>query len=45
LTVEQVGFISHFIQLSYNYKDADPERAQQIVNTVGQVSSERIFLK
>jgi capsular polysaccharide biosynthesis protein len=39
LSVEQEGS-TLFIQLSY--KDADPERAQQIVNTVGAVSSERI---
>jgi capsular polysaccharide biosynthesis protein len=39
LSVEQEGG-TLFIQLSY--KDADPERAQQIVNTVGVVSSERI---
>ena len=39
LSVEQEGGTG-FIQLSY--KDADPERAQQIVNTVGVVSSERI---
>ena len=39
LTVEQEGS-TVLIQLSY--KDADPERAQQIVNTVGVVSSERI---
>jgi capsular polysaccharide biosynthesis protein len=39
LSVEQEGS-TLFIQLSY--KDADPERAQQIVNTVGVVSSERI---
>jgi capsular polysaccharide biosynthesis protein len=39
LSVEQEGS-TVFIQLSY--KDADPERAQQIVNTVGVVSSERI---
>ena len=39
LTVEHEGS-TVFIQLSY--KDADPERAQRIVNTVGAVSSERI---
>ena len=39
LTVEQIE-TSQFIQLSYT--DTDPERATQIVNTVGQVSSERI---
>jgi uncharacterized protein involved in exopolysaccharide biosynthesis len=39
LSVEQEGS-TLFIQLSY--KDADPERAQRIVNTVGVVSSERI---
>ncbi len=39
LSVEQKGS-TVFIQLSY--KDTDPERAQQIVNTVGVVSSERI---
>ncbi len=39
LTVEQEGS-TVLIQLSY--RDADPERAQQIVNTVGVVSSERI---
>ncbi len=39
LSVEQEGS-TLFIQLSY--KDADPESAQQIVNTVGVVSSERI---
>jgi capsular polysaccharide biosynthesis protein len=39
LSVEQEGS-TVFIQLSY--KDADPERAQQIVNTIGVVSSERI---
>ncbi len=39
LSVEQEGS-TVFIQLSY--KDADPERAQRIVNTVGVVSSERI---
>ena len=39
LTVEQVGS-TQFIQLSY--EDADPERAKEIVNAVGQVASERI---
>jgi capsular polysaccharide biosynthesis protein len=39
LSVEQEGS-TVFIQLSF--KDVDPERAQQIVNTVGVVSSERI---
>jgi capsular polysaccharide biosynthesis protein len=39
LTVEQIE-TSQFIQLSYT--DTDPERATQIVNTVSQVSSERI---
>src|SRR3712207_3145208 len=39
LSVEQEGS-TVFIQLSY--KDADPERAQRIVNTVGAVSSEWI---
>ena len=39
LTVEQEG-TTVFIQLSY--KDADPQRAQQIVNAVGVVSSERL---
>jgi len=39
LLVEQVG-TSQFIQLTYT--DTDPERATQVVNTVGQVSSERI---
>ena len=39
LTVEQVEG-SQFIRLSY--EDTDPERAKQIVNTVGEVSSELI---
>ena len=39
LTIEQIE-TSQFILLSY--KDTDAERAEQIVNTVGQVSSERI---
>jgi capsular polysaccharide biosynthesis protein len=39
LSVEQEGRTG-LIQLSY--KDADPERAQRIVNTVGVVSSERV---
>ena len=39
LTVEQVE-TSQFIQLSY--ADTDPGRAKEVVNTVGQVSSERI---
>jgi capsular polysaccharide biosynthesis protein len=39
LTVEQIE-TSQIIQLSYT--NTDPERATQIVNTVGQVSSERI---
>jgi capsular polysaccharide biosynthesis protein len=39
LTVEQVE-TSQFIQLSY--ADTDPGRAEEVVNTVGQVSSERI---
>jgi capsular polysaccharide biosynthesis protein len=39
LSIEQEGS-TVFIQLSY--KDADPERARQIVYTVGAVSSERI---
>ena len=39
LDVEQVE-TSQFIRLSYT--DSDPERAEQIVNTVGAVSSERI---
>jgi polysaccharide biosynthesis transport protein len=39
LSVEQEGS-TVFIQLSY--KDANPERAQRIVNTVGVVSSEWI---
>src|SRR5918997_4426359 len=39
LSVEQEGS-TLFIRLSY--KDADPQRAQRIVNTVGAVSSERI---
>lgn len=39
LTVEQVE-TSQFIQLSY--ADSDPGRAEEVVNTVGQVSSERI---
>ena len=39
LTVEQIE-ASQFIQISYT--DTDPERATQIVNTVSQVSSERI---
>jgi capsular polysaccharide biosynthesis protein len=40
LFVEQVGTSSQSIQLSYT--DTDPGRATQLVNTVGQVSSERI---
>jgi capsular polysaccharide biosynthesis protein len=39
LTIQQVES-SQFIQLTYT--GTDPERAAQIVNTVGQVSSERI---
>ena len=39
LTVEQVE-TSQFIQLTYT--DSDPGRAEEVVNTVGQVSSERI---
>lgn len=39
LSIEQVEN-SQFIQLSY--ADNDPEEAKRIVNTVGQVSSERI---
>jgi protein tyrosine kinase modulator len=39
LTIQQVES-SQFIQLTYT--STDPERAAQIVNTVGQVSSERI---
>ena len=39
LTIEQVE-TSQFIRLGYT--DTDPVRAQQIVNTVGAVSSERI---
>jgi len=39
LTIEQVE-TSQFIRLGYT--DTDPQRAQQIVNTVGVVSSERI---
>ena len=39
LTVEQVE-TSQFIQLTYT--DNDPGRAEEVVNTVGQVSSERI---
>ncbi len=39
LSVEQEGS-TVFFQLSY--RDADPERAQRIVNAVGAVSSERI---
>jgi capsular polysaccharide biosynthesis protein len=39
LAVEQVE-TSQFIQLTYT--DTDPERATQVVNTFGQVSSERI---
>jgi capsular polysaccharide biosynthesis protein len=39
LTIEQVE-TSQFIQLSYT--DNDPGRAEEVVNTVGQVSSERI---
>ena len=39
LTIEQIES-SQFIQLSYT--DTDPGRATQVVNTVGQVSSERI---
>lgn len=39
LTVEQVE-TSQFIQLTYT--DTDPDRATQVVNTVGEVSSERI---
>jgi capsular polysaccharide biosynthesis protein len=42
LTVEQVE-TSQFIRLSYT--DTDPVRATQVVNTVGQVSSERISVK
>jgi capsular polysaccharide biosynthesis protein len=39
LTVEQVE-TSQFVQMTYT--DTDPERATQVVNTFGQVSSERI---
>jgi capsular polysaccharide biosynthesis protein len=39
LTVEQIG-TTQFITLTY--EDTDPERAQEIANTVSQVSSERI---
>ena len=39
LTVEQVES-SQFLRLTYT--DTDPARAMQVVNTVGQVSSERI---
>jgi capsular polysaccharide biosynthesis protein len=39
LTVEQVGST---VVIDLSYKDTDPQRAQQIVNTVGEVSSERI---
>ena len=39
LTIEQME-TSQLILLSY--KDTDPQRAEQIVNTVGQVSTERI---
>ena len=39
LTIQQVES-SQFIQLTYT--GTDPERAAQVVNTVGQVSSERI---
>jgi capsular polysaccharide biosynthesis protein len=39
LTIEQIES-SQFIQLSYT--DSDPGRATQVVNMVGQVSSERI---
>jgi capsular polysaccharide biosynthesis protein len=42
LTVEQVE-PSQIIQLSYT--DTDPGQAMQIVNTVGQVSSERVSVK
>jgi len=38
LTTEQIGS-TPFINVAY--KDADPERAQEIANTVSQVSSER----
>ena len=40
LTAEQIGSTS-FIALTYS--DTDPERAREIVNTVGRVSSERIY--
>jgi capsular polysaccharide biosynthesis protein len=39
LTLRQVE-TSQFIRLTYT--DTDPARAQQVVNTVGQVSSERV---
>lgn len=39
LAIEQVE-TSQFIQLTYT--DSDPGRAEEVVNTVGQVSSERI---
>jgi capsular polysaccharide biosynthesis protein len=39
LSVEQIPDTT-FIELSY--KDANPQRAQRVVNTVGEVSSERI---
>ena len=39
LTIEQMES-SQLLLLSY--KDTDPQRAEQVVNTVGQVSSERI---
>jgi capsular polysaccharide biosynthesis protein len=39
LTAEQI-VSSQFIQLTYT--DTDPQRAQQIVNTVGEVAAERI---
>ena len=39
LTVEQVG-ATQFIQV--NYRDTDPQRAQQVANVVGDVFSERV---
>jgi capsular polysaccharide biosynthesis protein len=42
LTVEQIGDTSYTRFIVLTYEDTDPVRAQQIVNTVGEVSSEHI---
>jgi hypothetical protein len=42
LTVEPVGDTRYTSFIVLTYEDADPERAQQIANTVGEVSSEFI---